>query len=119
VRSPRAFPREKCNILRRYSLYDKDIGYCQGMNFIVAGIIMHQRRPELTFWILERIMMHYRLGMRRPNVRRHTILACIHVCAQAPGSSHPTQTSPSRYFAYPQSSRRFNQNWPLTTKGTA
>ncbi len=22
---------------RAYSLYDKDIGYCQGMNFIVAG----------------------------------------------------------------------------------
>lgn len=50
---------------RAYSLYDKDIGYCQGMNFIVAGIVMHQRKPELIFWILERIMNNYRLGAGR------------------------------------------------------
>jgi hypothetical protein len=47
---------------RAFSLYDKDIGYCQGMNFIVAGIVMHQRKPEIIFWILERIMNHYKLG---------------------------------------------------------
>jgi len=48
---------------RAYSLYDKAIGYCQGMNFIVAGIAMHQRNAELTFWTLERIMHHYKIGM--------------------------------------------------------
>jgi hypothetical protein len=36
------------------------------MNFIVAGIVMHQRKPELIFWTLERIMQHYKLGSPLP-----------------------------------------------------
>jgi hypothetical protein len=64
------------------------------MNFIVAGIIMHQRRPELTFWILERIMQHYRLGARPPPAHWHLLLAPIHIPAQARGSSYPTPTCP-------------------------
>jgi hypothetical protein len=54
---------------RAYSLHDTAIGYCQGMNFIVAGIVMHQRKPELTFWTLERIMQHYRLSKTERRLR--------------------------------------------------
>jgi hypothetical protein len=59
---------------RAYSLYDKQVGYCQGMNFIVAGIVMHQRKPELIFWTLERIMQHYRLGYFP--ARMHNFMKC-------------------------------------------
>lgn len=50
-------PEEPCGkqalrrILRAYSLHDKEVGYCQGMNFI-AGMLLTFMREEEAFWVL-------------------------------------------------------------------
>lgn len=38
-------------VLRAYSLYDTDVGYCQGMNFIAATLITFMEEEE-AFWML-------------------------------------------------------------------
>lgn len=38
-------------ILRAYCVYDRDIGYCQGMNFI-AGMLLMFLTEEESFWLL-------------------------------------------------------------------
>jgi hypothetical protein len=38
-------------VLKAYSLYDQEIGYCQGMNFI-AGMFLTLMSEEESFWLL-------------------------------------------------------------------
>ena len=38
-------------VLRAYSYHDRDVGYCQGMNFI-AGMFLTQLSEEEAFWLL-------------------------------------------------------------------
>ena len=38
-------------VLRAYSVYDPDVGYCQGMNFI-AGMFLTFMSEEESFWLL-------------------------------------------------------------------
>jgi hypothetical protein len=38
-------------VLKAYSLYDREIGYCQGMNFI-AGMFLTLMSEEEAFWLL-------------------------------------------------------------------
>jgi len=38
-------------VLKAYSMYDSDIGYCQGMNFI-AGMFLTLMSEEKAFWLL-------------------------------------------------------------------
>lgn len=38
-------------VLKAYSLYDREIGYCQGMNFI-AGMFLTLMTEEEAFWLL-------------------------------------------------------------------
>jgi hypothetical protein len=38
-------------VLRAYSVYDRDVGYCQGMNFI-AGMFLTFMSEEQAFWLL-------------------------------------------------------------------
>jgi hypothetical protein len=38
-------------VLKAYSLYDREIGYCQGMNFI-AGMFLTLLSEEEAFWLL-------------------------------------------------------------------
>lgn len=42
-------------ILRAYSVYDPEVGYCQGMNFLSAMFIMFMAEEE-AFWLLVRVM---------------------------------------------------------------
>lgn len=44
------------NILRAYANYDSEVGYCQGMGFIVGFLIMQIRNEELSFWAFVQIM---------------------------------------------------------------
>ncbi|EMD00675.1 hypothetical protein BAUCODRAFT_61793 [Baudoinia panamericana UAMH 10762] len=45
-------------VLKCYSLYDKDIGYCQGMGFLVGPLLMNMGEKE-AFCVLVRLMDHY------------------------------------------------------------
>ena len=43
------------SVLKAYSIYDKEIGYCQGMNFI-TGMMLTFLTEEETFWLLVVVM---------------------------------------------------------------
>lgn len=43
-------------ILRAYVSYDSDLGYCQGMNFIAAMLLLMNLPEEEAFWLLVVVM---------------------------------------------------------------
>ncbi|KAK3722005.1 hypothetical protein LTR37_002821 [Vermiconidia calcicola] len=47
-------------VLKCYSLHDKDIGYCQGLGFLVGPLLMNMGERE-AFCVLVRLMEHYAL----------------------------------------------------------
>ncbi|KAJ5623594.1 hypothetical protein N7490_012199 [Penicillium lividum] len=47
-------------VLRCFSLYDAQIGYCQGLGFVVGPLLMHMSDAE-AFCVLVRLMDHYNL----------------------------------------------------------
>ncbi|KAJ9610747.1 hypothetical protein H2200_005524 [Cladophialophora chaetospira] len=47
-------------VLKAFSLYDEQIGYCQGLGFVVGPLLMHMSEPE-AFCILVRLMEDYDL----------------------------------------------------------
>ncbi|CAB3400840.1 unnamed protein product [Caenorhabditis bovis] len=48
------------NVIKAYSLHDKEVGYCQGSAFIV-GLLLLQMPEEEAFAVLIRLMENYRL----------------------------------------------------------
>ncbi|XP_048778738.1 TBC1 domain family member 1-like isoform X3 [Ostrea edulis] len=50
------------NLLKAYSLLDKDVGYCQGLSFI-AGILLMHMEEEHAFETLRHMM--FNLGLRK------------------------------------------------------
>ena len=52
--TPQNTPGGQCalrRVLRAYSYYDREVGYCQGMNFI-AGMFLTIMSEEDAFWLL-------------------------------------------------------------------
>ncbi|KAG0137964.1 putative GTPase activating protein (Evi5) [Tuber indicum] len=47
-------------VLRAFSIYDAQIGYCQGLGFLVGPLLMHMGEKE-AFCVLVRLMEHYDL----------------------------------------------------------
>ncbi len=50
-------------VLRAYSIYDSEVGYCQGMNFI-AGMFITFVDEEEAFWLLVHVMCESPCRMR-------------------------------------------------------
>lgn len=49
------------NVLKAYALYDPVIGYCQGMSFVSALLLMYMSEEDV-FWVLLSLMRgKYRL----------------------------------------------------------
>lgn len=44
------------NVLKAYTSYDPEIGYCQGMNFLTAVLLQYIEDEEDAFWSLVFIM---------------------------------------------------------------
>jgi len=42
-------------VLRAYAVYDKEVGYCQGMGFLAALFLMYMT-PENAFWMLVAVL---------------------------------------------------------------
>ncbi|KAG9416610.1 Rab GTPase-activating protein 1 [Aphanomyces cochlioides] len=60
------------NVLKAYSVYDPNVGYCQGMGFISA-LFLSYMPEEQTFWHLVACLNHKKYGMAdiyRPGMRR-------------------------------------------------
>lgn len=89
------------NILKAYSNYDTEIGYCQGMNFIAALLLSQIPEEEDAFWCLVHIM--YEKGWRdifnRQTNKTHSILGDL-----------------NRYLSkkWPKLARRFESHEYLT-----
>ncbi|XP_013410122.1 rab GTPase-activating protein 1-like isoform X2 [Lingula anatina] len=47
-------------ISKAYSVYDEEIGYCQGLSFLAAGLVLHMPE-EQAFAVLVKIMFDYGL----------------------------------------------------------
>ncbi|XP_016948487.1 ecotropic viral integration site 5 ortholog isoform X1 [Drosophila biarmipes] len=48
------------NVIKAYSLYDREVGYCQGSGFIV-GLLLMQMPEEEAFAVLVQIMQQHRM----------------------------------------------------------
>ena len=44
------------NVLKAYTSYDPEIGYCQGMNFIAVMLLTYMPDEEDAFWSLVYVM---------------------------------------------------------------
>ena len=44
------------NVLKAYSIIDKEVGYCQGTNSIVATLLMNINKEEFCFWTFYNFM---------------------------------------------------------------
>ncbi|XP_056644349.1 ecotropic viral integration site 5 ortholog isoform X2 [Diorhabda sublineata] len=56
------------NVIKAYSLHDREVGYCQGSGFIV-GLLLMQMPEEEAFAVLVRIMEDYRMrDMFKPSM---------------------------------------------------
>lgn len=53
-------------VCKAYAVYDAEVGYCQGLSFLVAALLLHMPE-EQAFCVFVRIMQHY--GLR--NLFRH------------------------------------------------
>ncbi|ESO04185.1 hypothetical protein HELRODRAFT_136187, partial [Helobdella robusta] len=51
------------NVLLAYSLYDEQVGYCQGMSEVVALLLMYLNEEE-AFWALVELMNNKKHNMR-------------------------------------------------------
>jgi len=49
------------NVLHAYSVLDKNVSYCQGMNYIVAVLLVYMEE-EAAFWTLVNMMYYYGLS---------------------------------------------------------
>lgn len=47
------------NVLKAYSVYDKDMGYCQGTNSIAATLLQCIGKEEFCFWTFRNIMKKF------------------------------------------------------------
>eukprot|EP01111_Echinosteliopsis_oligospora_P014950 TRINITY_DN5762_c0_g1_i1.p1 TRINITY_DN5762_c0_g1~~TRINITY_DN5762_c0_g1_i1.p1 ORF type:complete len:721 (+),score=188.49 TRINITY_DN5762_c0_g1_i1:126-2165(+) len=46
------------NVLKAYSVYDPNVGYCQGMGFVAAMLLMYMEEED-AFWVLVRLCDAY------------------------------------------------------------
>jgi hypothetical protein len=51
------------NVLKSYSAYDEEVGYCQGMSDITSLLLKYVTEIE-AFWMLERLMYSPKFNMR-------------------------------------------------------
>ena len=51
------------NILAAYSIYNTEIGYCQGMATVTALLLMYLSDEEKTFWALSQLMSNSKYSL--------------------------------------------------------
>jgi len=65
-------------VLRAYSVHDRDVGYCQGMNFI-AGMFLTFMTEEQAFWLLvctwDMCVLTAAIRLTLPHTNTHSLLS--------------------------------------------
>eukprot|EP00164_Ancoracysta_twista_P007120 GFYU01010055.1.p1 GENE.GFYU01010055.1~~GFYU01010055.1.p1 ORF type:complete len:400 (+),score=74.13 GFYU01010055.1:145-1344(+) len=61
------------NVLRAYSIHDPVVGYCQGMGFITALLLLYMSEED-AFWMLVCLMQRYNMtGLYKPGLPQLTL----------------------------------------------
>ena len=69
------------DVLRAYSVYDVEVGYCQGMGF-VTGLFLCHLNSEDSFWLLVALMRERALrGVFRPGLPKFDTIMYQFDCA--------------------------------------
>ncbi|TRY59301.1 hypothetical protein DNTS_033541 [Danionella cerebrum] len=56
------------NILLAYGHHNKDVGYCQGMNFIAGYLLIITKDEEKSFWLLDALLSRILTDYYTPNM---------------------------------------------------
>ncbi|XP_023246261.1 ecotropic viral integration site 5 ortholog isoform X2 [Copidosoma floridanum] len=76
------------NVMKAYSLYDREVGYCQGSGFIVGLLLMQQMPEEEAFAVLVALMQDYRLrDMFKPSMAELGV--CMYQLEHLVADTHP------------------------------
>lgn len=59
------------NVLKALALFDKSVGYCQGMNIIVANFLLVSDGNEQEVFFLMRYLLYYEKGLNLKNFFTH------------------------------------------------
>ena len=51
------------HVLAAYSMYNSEVGYCQGMSQIAALLLMYLDEEEEAFWALSQLMVDRKYNM--------------------------------------------------------
>jgi len=51
------------HVLAAYSMYNTEVGYCQGMSQIAALLLMYLVEEEDAFWALSQLMANQKYAM--------------------------------------------------------
>ncbi|KAI9197289.1 rab-GTPase-TBC domain-containing protein [Polychytrium aggregatum] len=57
------------NILQAYAIYNPEVGYCQGMGFLVGMMLMHLQAED-AFWLLVASLDRYSQGYYTPTMSK-------------------------------------------------
>lgn len=47
------------DVLKAVVCLESSVGYCQGMNFVVAGLLLHLRCPVAAFWMMVALLRYF------------------------------------------------------------
>ncbi|KYN02944.1 hypothetical protein ALC62_06232 [Cyphomyrmex costatus] len=76
------------NVMKAYSLHDREVGYCQGSGFIVGLLLMQQMPEEEAFAVLVALMQEYRLrDMFKPSMAELGV--CMYQLEHLVADAHP------------------------------
>ena len=59
------------NFQAAYSMYNTEVGYCQGMSQIAAILLMYLNEEEDVFWALSQLMSHPKYAMHGKTLLLH------------------------------------------------
>jgi TBC1 domain family member 10 len=99
-------------ILKAYTVYNPDVGYCQGMNFITGTLLYCIQDPELSFLSLVGLIQKFHLeNLYAPELPRLKLLFL------SAGSDSSAQKLPEVYALFKtemMSSGQFASSWFIT-----
>ena len=97
------------NVLKAYAVYDKEVGYVQGMGFVAATALLYMGEED-TFWLLVALLkgamhtpmeglyqqvkkeavVHHGMHRRTPSIMHASIVRACHACCSS--CKHPSRT---------------------------
>ena len=75
------------NSLKAYSVYNKQVGYCQGMGFIMAVFLLYMTEEDAFFLLAQLITKHEMNGLFEPGFP--ALIQCLYVHDQLLQSTLP------------------------------